>query len=117
MANVVRRYEGRVAIVVGGASGLGEGFAHRFAREGASVGVLDLDPTKGHAVVEALKVQGVDAVYAEVDVTDADSTAAGVDAVVAALGGPMWPSTARASAAACTCSPSSLWPTGSRRSW
>ena len=86
MANVVRRYEGRVAIVVGGASGLGEGFAHRFAREGASVGVLDLDPTKGHAVVEALKIHGVDAVYAEVDVTDADSTAAGLDAVVAALG-------------------------------
>lgn len=87
MGNITRRYEGRVAIVVGGASGIGEGTAHRLAGEGAGVGVLDLDAERADAVAAALRDEhGVDAVAAAVDVADADSVVAGVDAVVGRLG-------------------------------
>jgi NAD(P)-dependent dehydrogenase (short-subunit alcohol dehydrogenase family) len=86
VANSIRRYEGRVVIVVGGASGLGEGFAHRFAREGASVGVLDRDAERGMAVAANLASSGVEAMFAPADVTDAGSVVAGVDAVVERFG-------------------------------
>lgn len=72
MGNVIRRFEERAAVVVGGASGLGEGIAHRLASEGASVAVLDLDAAKGEAVAAAMHSDhGVDALYASVDVTGA----------------------------------------------
>ncbi len=37
----------KVAIVTGGASGLGEACARRFALEGAKIGILDVDEEKG----------------------------------------------------------------------
>lgn len=83
---IVRRYEGRVVVVVGGASGLGEGFAKRFASEGATVGIVDFDRVKGTAVVNDVRSQGVDAAFAEADVTDANSVVAAVDAIVAQFG-------------------------------
>ena len=86
MANSIRRYEGRVVTVIGGGSGLGEGFANRFAREGASVAVLDLDATRGNAVAASLSSYGVAAMYSHVDVTDAQSVVGGVDAVVERFG-------------------------------
>jgi NAD(P)-dependent dehydrogenase (short-subunit alcohol dehydrogenase family) len=86
VANSIRRYEGRVVTVIGGGSGLGEGFAHRFAREGASVAVLDLDATRGNSVAASLSSYGVAAMYSHVDVTDAQSVVGGVDAVVERFG-------------------------------
>jgi NAD(P)-dependent dehydrogenase (short-subunit alcohol dehydrogenase family) len=83
VANSIRRYEGRVVTVVGGTSGLGEGFAHRFASEGASVAVLDLDVPRGNAVATTVSTYGVEAMFSAVDVTDAESVVA---AVVAFLG-------------------------------
>lgn len=86
MANSIRRYEGRVVAVVGGGSGLGEGFAHRFAREGADVAVLDLDADRGSTVGDSLAGYGVQAMFAPMDVTDAESAVAAVNAVVDRFG-------------------------------
>lgn len=87
MANITRRFEGRSAIVVGGASGIGEGTAHRLAGEGANVGILDLDADRAASVAEALRTAyGVEAVSAAVDVTDPESVVVGVDTAVDALG-------------------------------
>jgi NAD(P)-dependent dehydrogenase (short-subunit alcohol dehydrogenase family) len=60
---------GNVALVTGGASGLGEAVAHRLAASGARVAVLDLDEAKGCAVAEAVGGRFVRAdVSSEVDV-------------------------------------------------
>ncbi len=46
--------DGKVAIVTGGASGIGAACAATLAREGAKVVVTDLDEARGRAVVEAI---------------------------------------------------------------
>ncbi len=51
------RLESKIAIVTGGASGLGEGMAQRFAEEDAKVIITDIDETRGNAVAEKLGAQ------------------------------------------------------------
>jgi NAD(P)-dependent dehydrogenase (short-subunit alcohol dehydrogenase family) len=59
----------RVALVVGGASGLGEAIAHRFAGEGATVVVADLDGAGAASVADAIVARGHNAVAVQGDVT------------------------------------------------
>ena len=61
--SIGRRFEGKVAFVTGGASGLGRAAAERFAREGARVVVADLDRSGAEAVASTLP----DALAVEVD--------------------------------------------------
>jgi NAD(P)-dependent dehydrogenase (short-subunit alcohol dehydrogenase family) len=49
-----RRFEGRVAVVTGGASGIGAACVRRFADEGAAVVVADVDEERGRAVAESV---------------------------------------------------------------
>ena len=65
MEQVCRRLEGRVAVVTGGASGIGRATVGRLASEGARVVVADMDTTAGPLV--AKEVEGL---FVEVDVTD-----------------------------------------------
>jgi NAD(P)-dependent dehydrogenase (short-subunit alcohol dehydrogenase family) len=71
--------DGRVAIVTGGASGLGEAIAHRLATHGAIVVVADIDTAAAVAVAEAIKKVGGKAIPVTCDVTKA----ADVEAMVA----------------------------------
>ena len=64
-----------VALVSGGASGLGEATLRRLVAAGAKAVIVDLDADKGQAVAEEL---GDGVVYAQTNVTDADSVAAAV---------------------------------------
>jgi 3-oxoacyl-[acyl-carrier protein] reductase len=48
-----RRFEGRVVVVTGGGSGLGEAMSHGFAREGGAVAVLDIHEQAAQKVAEA----------------------------------------------------------------
>lgn len=75
----------RVALVLGGGSGLGRAVARAYVREGASVGVADLNEA---AAVETLDLaEGRDRVQAlRSDVADPASAAAAVDAVVGRFG-------------------------------
>jgi NAD(P)-dependent dehydrogenase (short-subunit alcohol dehydrogenase family) len=63
------RVEGKVAIVTGAASGIGEETALRLAEEGAAVCVADIDRENGRRVVKAIKDAGGTALFVHTDVT------------------------------------------------
>lgn len=67
-----------VAIVTGGASGLGEACARMVVEHGGYVGVLDLDQAKGYALSDEL---GDNAHFFETDVTDSDNVKQVIDSV------------------------------------
>jgi 2-hydroxycyclohexanecarboxyl-CoA dehydrogenase len=75
------RLEGKIALVTGGASGIGAATARRLAAEGARVAVGDLNEEGGRAVAAEL-----DGFACRLDVTDVASVGAAVEAVGEALG-------------------------------
>jgi len=75
----MRRLEGRVAIVTGGARGQGASHAERLAREGAAVVSVDVLDDAGEATAARLRDDGLDVTYRHLDVTDPDGWRAIVD--------------------------------------
>jgi 2-hydroxycyclohexanecarboxyl-CoA dehydrogenase len=75
------RLEGKVALVTGGASGIGAATARRLAAEGARVAIADLD-TAGAGDVAG----EIDGAAVEMDVADVESVRAGVAAATEAVG-------------------------------
>lgn len=59
----MKRLAGRVALVTGGAGGIGEATAHRLSEEGARVVVTDLNDEGGNRVVADIKANGGQAAY------------------------------------------------------
>lgn len=78
------RLEGRVAVVTGGAQGIGAAYARRFAAEGARVAIADIDSGKG--VVAEIKGAGGEALDVPTDVADEKSCNAMVAKTLAAFG-------------------------------
>jgi NAD(P)-dependent dehydrogenase (short-subunit alcohol dehydrogenase family) len=81
------RLDGKVALVTGAGSGIGEQIARLFARQGAAVVIGDVDEARGQAVAEAIAASGGQARYQRLDVTDAASAQAAVQACVESYGG------------------------------
>ena len=81
-----RPLAGRVAIVTGGAAGIGLGCAHVYAAHGARVIVADCDATAGEAAVAAIARTGGDACFSALDVADSKACTALVEETVARLG-------------------------------
>ncbi len=79
--------DGKVALVTGGASGIGRACAERLAEEGAVVVVTDIQDALGAEVVAAITAAGGKAEYHAHDVTDEDAWIRIVDGIVAAHGG------------------------------
>jgi 3-hydroxyacyl-CoA dehydrogenase / 3-hydroxy-2-methylbutyryl-CoA dehydrogenase len=76
--------EGKSALVVGGASGLGAATARRLHEEGASIVIADLNVEKGKALADEL---GERASFVEANITDAEHVQAAVDMAAGAEGG------------------------------
>ena len=76
--------EGKVAIVTGGAAGLGEGISRRFAAEGAKVLIADIDGDAGAALAADI---GGNALFVEADVSQLDQIGGLVTAAVDRFGG------------------------------
>ena len=77
------RLEGKVAVITGGASGIGEGTVRRFVAEGASVVIADLQEGPGAALAAEL---GASTRFIRTDVTQEDDVAAAVDLAVSDFG-------------------------------
>ena len=80
------RLAGKVALVTGGASGMGKSEAKIFAREGAKVMVADLMEPDGQKVVSEIADSGGQARFVRLDVTQESQWEAAVAATVAAFG-------------------------------
>ena len=76
------RLQDRTAVVTGGASGIGLATVRRFAQEGASVVVVDMDDDRGGAAADE-----VGGTYVHCDVTDAEQVEAMVARAVETYGG------------------------------
>ena len=75
---------GKVAVVTGGASGIGKAIVEKFVAEGARVVIADVDVDAGVTLGEELGDSGA---FTQTDVTDADQVQALVDSTVARFGG------------------------------
>ena len=77
----------KTALVTGAASGFGRAIAQRFAREGASVLIADLDADGAESAAQALREQGAQATAVRCDVSSSADYAAAVARAVSEFGG------------------------------
>lgn len=81
------RLDGKVALITGGASGMGMVASRLFAAEGASVVLTDVTDAAGEQVAQAIREQGGDATYVHADVSSESDAEAMVDTAVRTYGG------------------------------
>ena len=81
------RLQNQVAWISGAASGMGEGIARRFAREGAAVALEDVQADKGRAIAEQICAEGGRAVFVAGDVRHEEEVRQSLEQTVREFGG------------------------------
>jgi NAD(P)-dependent dehydrogenase (short-subunit alcohol dehydrogenase family) len=79
--------EGKLGLVTGGASGLGEATVRRLARDGAGVVIADRDKGRGEALAKELNEAGRKVAFCHMDISKADDVDRMVSFTVDTLGG------------------------------
>ena len=79
-------FDGKVVIVTGGGSGIGQAACHLYAREGARVVVSDIDEKGGNETVRAIQEKNGEAIFVRTDVSNSDDCQAMVAAAVEKYG-------------------------------
>ena len=80
------RLKDKVAIVVGGANGIGRATSLTLARQGARCVIADLDIERANTAAEEIKIQGGNALAIQLDMTNCDETARMVNTTLAKYG-------------------------------
>lgn len=80
------RHNGRVVLVTGGAGGIGTAIIEHYLREGAAVGVVDLDAAKGNALCGDWRKKGYRTHFCATDVADFDACERACTEIEAQLG-------------------------------
>ncbi len=79
-------FKGKVALITGGANGIGRATAHAFARAGAKLVLVDRDAAAGEGAAGAIRQQGGDARFVAADVTKSADVQGYVKAALDAYG-------------------------------
>lgn len=80
--------EGRVVLVTGGATGIGEAIVTHFAKQGSRVAFIDIEDEAARQLVDGLSAEGwVAPLYLHCDLTDIEALRSAVEEVLAKLGG------------------------------
>ncbi len=80
------RFKGKTVVITGGAAGMGSVTAIKFADEGASVVILDIQKDAGEEVVKSIEKNGGKALFIETDVSNADQVTAAFDTIADKVG-------------------------------
>ena len=80
------KLQDKVAIITGGASGIGAATAQLFVAEGAKVVLVDLNEEKGQAFAAELQATGAEAMFIKANVTDEQEVAAIYQTTIEAFG-------------------------------
>jgi 3-oxoacyl-[acyl-carrier protein] reductase len=76
----------RVAIITGGAVGMGRAMARKFAEEGCSIIISDISESSGKRTVDEVSKLGIEAIFVRCDVTDNNQVQNMVDSVIRKFG-------------------------------
>lgn len=80
------RLAGKIAVITGGAAGIGRATSLDFAREGATVAILDIQKKAGEEAEQLIRQNGGTAEFIETDVSDARQVDAAFDRVIETFG-------------------------------
>src|SRR5512146_915499 len=83
----MKRVASKVAVVTGGALGIGRACVERLAEEGAAVAILDVLDEAGQALADRLTEQGRRVGYWHADVASEEEVRSAIDAVTTRFGG------------------------------